>query len=66
MKILKRRLDYCWCIVFLASHLNREEHKSLVSVPFHNSLLGLAFLLVPNSEYTMILGRSKAYSIFIF
>ena len=29
--------------------------KSLVFVPFQNSLLGLVFLLVPNSEYTMTL-----------
>ena len=55
MKLLKRRLDYCWCIVFLASHLNRDKHKSLVSVPFQNSLPGPAFLLVPNFEYTMTL-----------
>ena len=55
MKLLKRRLDYCWFVVFLASQLNRHEHKSLVFVPFQNSLLGLVFLLVPNSEYTMTL-----------
>ena len=53
MKLLKRRLDYCWFVVFLASQLNQDKHKSLVFVPFRNSLLGLVFLLVPNSEYTM-------------
>ena len=40
---------------FLASQLNRDKHKILVFVPFQNSLLGLVFLLVPNSEYTMTL-----------
>ena len=55
MKLLKRRLDYCWFVVILASLLNRDKDKSLVFVPFQNSLLGLVFLLVPNSEYTMTL-----------
>ena len=55
VKLLKRRLDCCWFVVFLASQLNRDKHKSIVFVPFQNSLLGLVFLLVPNSEYTMTL-----------
>ena len=55
MKLLKRRLDHCWFVVTLASLLNRDKDKSLVFVPFQNSLLGLVFLLVPNSEYTMTL-----------
>ena len=45
MKLLKRRLDYCWFVVILASLLNRDKDKSLVFVPFQNSLLGLVFLL---------------------
>ena len=56
VKLLKRRLDYCWFVVILASVINnRDKDKSLVFVPFQNSLLGLVFLLVPNSEYTMTL-----------
>ena len=55
MKLLKRRLDYDGLLFFLASQLNQDKHKSLVFVPFQNSLLGLVFLLVPNSEYTMTL-----------
>ena len=59
VKLLKRRLDYDGLLFFLASQLNRDKHKSLVFVPFQNSLLGLVFLLVPNSEYTM---RSQVVS----
>ena len=57
VKLLKRRLesDYDGLLFFLASQLNWDKHKSLVFVPFQNSLLGLVFLLVPNSEYTMTL-----------
>ena len=62
MKLLKRRLDHCWFVVTLASLLNRDKDKSLVFVPFQNSLLGLVFLLVPNSEYTMTL-QVKYFSI---
>ena len=55
VKLLKRRLDYDGLLFFLTFQLNRDKHKSLVFVPFQNSLLGLVFLLVPNSEYTMTL-----------
>ena len=33
--------------------INRDKHQSLVFIPFRNSLLGLVFLIVPNSEYRM-------------
>ena len=33
VKFLKRRLDYCWFVVFLTSQLDRDKHKSLVFVP---------------------------------
>ena len=42
--------------------INRDKHQSLVFIPFRNSLLGLVFLLVPNSEYRMKLQVARQCS----
>jgi len=56
-------LEYKYCFVCSFSRLstpsivkiiNRDNHESLVFVPFQNPLLELVPLLAPNSEYTRV------------